>query len=420
MNTVYDLEGKRENKVLNYTLVYFFMGVSSIPFFIGDVFLIAGFLLTLFLFLARGKTFDRVVISYSLVFLALFAVQVIAFGEFKLNTVVAYMMRICFAYFTVKIVGRNFDKYFVNLIFYYSILSLIITGAIFANPGIADYIYSNVTPFFDSITYYPNTVKHFIIYTMELGYKVEVPRNSGPFWEPGLFSCFLFLALTFNIVRNKSFFNKKNVIFLITIFTTQSTTAYLAIFVFIIIYIVISNKAIYSAILIPIIAFIFVVAYNQLSFMNEKIEKMYNESTDAEKSKVYSRIVSGKVNVDNFISSPIFGIGRYFVIKEEENSGNNGVTLLLAEFGLIGFGYYFIMMFSSYREYCRMHNFNKNFSIAIIAGLLVLGFSQGLFQRPFFMGLCFMYLVRFEKPGLMAQQMLKEKLLLVRRQGRLQ
>jgi hypothetical protein len=419
METVYDLEGKKEHKVLNYFLVYYLTAMSSIPFFVGDIFLIGGFLLTLFLFLARGKTFDRVLISYCLVFLALFGVQVVAFGDFKLNTVIAYMMRICFAYFTVKVVGRNFDKYFVNIIFYFSIIGLIFTGAIFANPSLAEYIFSNIVPFFDSITYYPTTVKHFLIYTMELGYKVEVPRNSGPFWEPGGFGVFLFIALTFNIVRNKSFFNKKNVIFLISIFTTQSTTAYIAFFVFIFIYIVISNKAIYSLILIPVIVFLFITVYSNLSFMDEKINKMYEESTHAEKKKVYSRIVSGKVNVENFLTSPIFGIGRYFTIKEDENSGNNGVTLLLAEFGLIGFGYFFLMMFSSYREYCKMHNFNLKFPIAIIAALLVLGFSQGLFQKPFFMGLCFMYLVRFDNVRDTAQDMLQKKLAWLKHQRRL-
>ena len=153
--------------------------------------------------------------------------------------------------------------------------------------------------------------------------------------------------------------------------------------------------------------------------MDEKINKMYEESTHAEKKKVYSRIVSGKVNVENFLTSPIFGIGRYFEIKEEENSGNNGATLLLAEFGLLGFSYYFLMMLFSYREYCRLHNFNKNFSIAIVASLLVLGFSQGVFQKPFFMGLCFMYLVRFDKLEVRDEKTIKEKFVLLRRQGRL-
>lgn len=419
MDTVYDFVGKRESKALNYFLVYYLMAASSIPFFVGDIYLVAGFLLTLFLFLAKGKTIDRVIISYSLIFLALFAVHVVAFGEFKLNTVIAYLMRISFAYFTVKMVGRNFDKYFINLIFYFSIIGLIITASIFANPGIADYIYANLVPFFDSITYYPTTVKHFLIYTMELGYKVEVPRNSGPFWEPGGFSCFLFIALTFNIVRNKTFFNTKNVIFLLAIFTTQSTTAYIAIFVFFSLYIVIANKAIYSLILIPVVVFLFITLYSNLNFMDEKINKMYNESTHAEKKKVYSRIVSGKVNVDNFLSSPIFGIGRFFLIKEEENSGNNGLTLLLAEFGLVGFGYYFLMMYNSYKAYCRIHNFNKNFAIAILAGLFVLGFSQGIFQKPFFMGLCFMYLVRFDNVRMTTKELIRERYVLLRRQGRL-
>lgn len=304
-------------------------------------------------------------------------------------------MRIYFAYFTVKIIGDQIDRYIVNQIYFFSIISLIVTGVIFAYPGTAEYIYANITPVFDQITIFQPNRQHFILYTMELGWKVEIPRNSGPFWEPGGFSVFLFLALTFNIVRDKKFFNKKNIIFLIALLTTQSTTAYLAFFIFICIYILISYRSIYSFILMPLLIFIFLNLYTQLDFMEEKVNKMYIESQNARTEKVYSRFVSGKINMDNFSSSPIFGIGRFFQISDDENTGNNGTTLLLAEFGLVGFSFYFFMMYLSYRAYCRRYNFNKYFPFAIIAGLLVLGFSQGLFQKPFFMALCFMYLVKF-------------------------
>lgn len=387
--------GKVENKFLNHFLLYLLMGVSSMPILFGNEFLIAGFLLTTVIFIMKSKRFDRVIVSYNLVFLALFTMQILAYDRFILGILLAYFMRIYFAYFTVKIIGPNIDRYIVNQIYFFSIISLIVTGVIFANPGVADYIFANVTPLFDQITIFQPNRQHFIIYTMELGWKVEIPRNSGPFWEPGGFSVFLFVALTFNIIRDKKFFNKKNTIFLIALLTTQSTTAYLAFFIFICIYILISYRSIYSFILMPLLIFIFLNIYTQLDFMEEKVNKMYTDSQNARTEKVYSRFVSGKINMENFSSSPIFGIGRFFSIKDDENTGNNGTTLLLAEFGAVGFSYYFVMMFLSYRKYCKRYNFNPYFPLAIIAGLLVLGYSQGIFQKPFFMALCFMYLVKF-------------------------
>ena len=402
--------GKVENKFLNHFLLYLLMGVSSMPILFGNEFLIAGFVLTTIIFIMKSKRFDRVIVSYNLVFLALFGLHLLAYDKFILGIIVAYFMRIYFAYFTVKIIGKDIDKYIVNQIYFFSIISLIITFLIFINPSLADFIYSNITPIFDKITLFQPNRQHFIIYTMELGYKVEIPRNSGPFWEPGGFSVFLFIALTFNLIRDKKFFNKKNTIFLIALLTTQSTTAYLAFFIFVCIYILISYRSIYSFIMMPVLIFIFLNLYTNLNFMEEKVDKMYKESQKAGTEKVYSRIVSGKINMENFYSSPIFGIGRFFQVADDQNTGNNGTTLLLAEFGAVGFGYYFLMMFLSYRKYCRRYNFNSYFPLAIIAGLLVLGYSQGIFQKPFFMALCFMFMVKFDNKESYAATVFKNRL----------
>lgn len=411
--------GKTENKFLNHFLLYLLMGVSSMPILFGNEFLIAGFVLTTIIFVMKSKRFDRVIVSYNLVFLALFGLHILAYDKFILGVMVAYFMRIYFAYFTVKIIGRDIDKYIVNQIYFFSIISLIITFLIFINPSLADFIYSNITPIFDKITLFQPNRQHFIIYTMELGWKVEIPRNSGPFWEPGGFSVFLFVALTFNLIRDKKFFNKKNIIFLIALLTTQSTTAYLAFFIFVCIYILISYRSIYSFITMPLLIFLFLNLYTNLNFMEEKVNKMYTDSKKASTEKVYSRIVSGKINLDNFYSSPIFGIGRFFQVADEENTGNNGTTLLLAEFGAVGFGYYFLMMFLSYRKYCRRYNFNSYFPLAIIAGLLVLGYSQGIFQKPFFMALCFMFMVKFDNKESYAATLFKNRLPVFNRPARL-
>jgi len=372
------------------------MGISSMPILFGNEFLIVAFVLTLIIFIGKQKKIDRTVISYSLVFLALFGLHVIAYDQFIFTVMIAYFVRIYYAFFTVKIVGKNIDRYVINQVYFFSIISLIITGIIYASPGIVDYIYADITPMFDKITLFQPNRQHFVIYTMEIGWQVEVPRNSGPFWEPGGFAVFLFIALTFNIVRNKKFWNTKNVIFLITLLTTQSTTAYLALFLFLILYVLIRYRSVYAYLSLPVFIMLFLSLYTKLEFMEEKINKMYSDTQKADKEKVYSRMMSGQVNIESFKSSPIFGIGRFFYMDDEENTGNNGTTLLLAEFGLVGFLYYFVMMYSSYKTYCVSRGSSKYYPIAVIVGIIVLGYSQGLFQKPFFIGLTFMFLVKFD------------------------
>jgi heme O synthase-like polyprenyltransferase len=116
------------------------------PILFGNEFLIAGFVLTTIIFIMKSKRFDRVIVSYNLVFLALFGLHLLAYDKFILGIIVAYFMRIYFAYFTVKIIGKDIDKYIVNQIYFFSIISLIITFLIFINPSLADFIYSNITP----------------------------------------------------------------------------------------------------------------------------------------------------------------------------------------------------------------------------------------------------------------------------------
>jgi len=368
------------------------MGISSMPILFGNIFLIIAFVLTFFIFLFRGKKLDRLIIIYSLVFLVLFMFHILAFNQFLYPILIAYYMRIFYGYFTVKIVGPGIDTLIINQMYVFSIISIIITGIFALSPTAIDYAYANLCTLADEITYFQPNRKHFIIYTMELGWNVDFPRNSGPFWEPGGFSVFLYLAFVFNLIKEKSFFNKKNIVFLITLISTQSTTGYLAFFIFGIVYVVVNKRISYSIVLAPILLAAAIFAYTNVDFLGDKIDNMVQDSQKENRKQIYTRVVSGQINLERFFSSPIFGIGRFYEIDDDSNPGNNGTTLLLAEFGLVGFLFYFANMFRSYKNYCIENKFDPKLPIAIIIGWLVLGYSQGLFQKPFFYALSFMFL----------------------------
>lgn len=70
------------------------------------------------------------------------------------------------------------------------------------------------------------------LYKLWMGQNVMYPnRNSGPFWEPGIFQIYINIALFFSLFFSKEK-NEKNslvhvVIYVVTIFTTISTTGYI-------------------------------------------------------------------------------------------------------------------------------------------------------------------------------------------------
>lgn len=68
MQNRFDISQKSENAFLKHFLVYLLMGVSSMPILFGNEFLIAGFILTTVIFVMQAKRFDRVIVSYNLIF----------------------------------------------------------------------------------------------------------------------------------------------------------------------------------------------------------------------------------------------------------------------------------------------------------------------------------------------------------------
>lgn len=101
-------------------------------------------------------------------------------------------------------------------------------------------------------------------------------RNCGCCWEPGRFSCILVIALYFYYerygLRNKT---KEFYILIASLFTTMSTTGFIALFV-LVFYILFKKKRLNPLYWIPIIA---VSAYIwSMPFMSEKIENLSSNS----------------------------------------------------------------------------------------------------------------------------------------------
>lgn len=179
-------------------------------------------------------------------------------------------------------------------------------------------------------------------------------RNNGFAWEPGLFSCFLILAIYFNLCRLKTIRGNRNLyILLLTLLSTSSTTGYTALLVVLANYFFFqSSKVSYKIsaliVLVPIVIWI-----SQLSFIGEKIER--NRSVESflsennntinyfennESTMVVQRFEGLYLDFLNFIHDPIVGYGytaNSFSATTISNRllTSNGITCLFAQFGFI-------------------------------------------------------------------------------------
>lgn len=221
-----------------------------------------------------------------------------------------------------------------------------------------------------SLILFPLSLKYGLlpsVQTSEIGYSMYVytiifhdfggilPRNSGMFWEPGVFQGYLNIAIALALLLPKNKERKWSLVFLVTaLLTTVSTTGYL-VFGFIIIFYVYKfsrlssfSRFLYSLIVIGVCMY----SFFALDFMHDKI--MDNtQDTESAQGRITDYIRYGDYLKNNFF----FGVNTG---EFEINTGNGLVYMILYYGGLIVF--YYIINF--------WRNFSKKFSTSIVLFLL--------------------------------------------------
>lgn len=399
---------KKVTHVTNYVVTYLFIAVTSIPFFIGDEFLIANSIISFVLFLYRKRTFDKFIFQYSLVFLLIFALQSFFFSVLEINVILGYFIRIFYAYFTIKVIGKSISRYFVNIIYFFTLISFVFYfPSLILGDSINNFL-EGISLFIEPFQLHDPGRSHILIYTFGEQYSETdgtftsiLERNSGPFWEPGGFGVFLILAIMLELVENKKLLTKKNKVFLVATFTTLSTGTFLVLFVLIMFYLVLYRD--FKKLLMLSLVFISAIfIYTNTFFLSEKVDsQLANKQTVSLKYAPRTRFVSAQLDFIDFFNNPVLGRGRYeqtrFDFKEQDsdlvlNHRNNGTTNLLVEFGLFGFVTFFVFMYRSFLKYCIENDFNKFFAYVLVLIVMLLGFSQMIFLKPFFIGLSFFFL----------------------------
>lgn len=397
----------KKNK-LDYFLVYLLVATTGMNFFYhGIQFIVLGLVMTSFLFFTRRMSIDRFLIGYALLFFFIQIGQAFLFSFFSPLTFLGLYVRLLFAYFTVRLVGRKFSDYYINIIYFFAIVSFLFYLPSMIFPDFANFFLDHISPhlespFVDPDNFYYRGPQHIIIFNfnaIDVAKFYSIGRNSGPFWEPGAFGGFLLVALLFNIIKTKKLNNKKNIIFILAIVSTFSTASYFVLFVLMIFYFFMNKKLRYKIVFIPLIITSAIFAYNELDFLKLKFERSLELSRNVGQTYgVRTRFSSAMLDWDSLKKSPIFGMGRRI---ETRFSGiddpylrhrNNGISYLLVVYGPVIFIFYFFLVFKSFKYLCARFYFNPKFAYYSLIIILLMGFSESYFLRPFFYALTFYHL----------------------------
>jgi len=393
-----DTPYNRLRRATDYFMLGGLIAVSGFPFFMtAQINFFILFLIVSIIYLRRSIVFDGRMLSVVAFFLVVEVLQFLFIKPFDPVMISGTFIRMFLSFFVVSLTGKNFAKYFTNIVYVFSIISFFFFIPSLLSPSFFNFFVSSVCPHFDPPFADPGGF--YIVWPTNIIFcfhecVLAEFRNPGPFWEPGLFAVFLNLALVFNFIETKKIWGIKNIVLTLALVSTLSTAGYIAFFVLVFSFYLVNQslakKIIFSAILLPGL----LTLYFSLDFLSTKVE----ENIDLAGSTTSSRFGSALIDIEDFSKSPFIGWGRgvmryggrAFSFFSEDQHRNNSVTDLLATYGIFLFLFYFYNYWKSLRALCQSSGFNAHFSYFALLVILLLGFSQSIFMKPFFYSILFL------------------------------
>jgi len=399
------------SKIMDYASVFLLVATSGITYFYyNEQYIVIGLILSVLLAFSRG-TLEELDLKFFLILILFMIWQVIQgfyFENFTIKSLIGTSVRFAFAYLVIKTVGHKLISTYINLIVFFSIINLLVYATFFFPPVINQLISHAITsPLFplkdQTYAFTPN----YILVTFN---QYQQFRNSGPFWEPGAFAVFLNVAILFNVMSNKKLFDKKNILFIISVATTLSTAGYLALFFIVTaVYLIVNPSLKKVFILIPMI-FFFTIFIINMSFLLPKIK----DNVIIAENDNTSRFGSAYSDYQLIYKNPIIGYGKDIQNKFGTSTWNlkkmhrnNGITNFMTEWGLIIFVFYFANCKKSFNNICLYYQSNKNLSVVMLITILLSGFSEAIFQYTFFYSLMFL---QFSYNGIVVSDELETEL----------
>lgn len=272
-------------------------------------------------------------------------------------------------------------------------------------PVINDYLVNVVCPRFPSLNQQAAIQEgggiNFVIYNFQFnaaGYELfwgSKFRNSGPFFEPGMFAIYLNIALFFNL-----FFNKNNtiltILFVSGLLTTFSTGGYVGLLVIMLCYVFFKKKGgIYKNIILLIVLVCAVFYLSQVDFIGLKL---FNQLNEAELGGEGSRFGALLTQLLMIRDSPLIG-GMEISDYTHEDTLASGLFFPVVSFGIPVGVLYYVLLLKSCLVFALNERVSRNVGICLFITILVLSISQTILLMPLIYVLIFLPFVKMKKNG---------------------
>ena len=382
----------KQRVIVDYVLVWMLIASSGIVgFYDIQRSLVVITLFTFVVWKSRRSNFPVGIYKCMVLVLGFIVIQWLYFGVFNLQTNLGFFCRFAIAIFVTQSMTLNsFVRVFVNTIGGISLLAILAHLPILLDPSFNN-IYQKLAfsyspsgqdrQLFSMVVYNPSFVDS----------RFFIPRNSGPFWEPGAFSVFLIIGFWLNRVYQKSFKNWNSILMLTALITSFSTSGIVSIFVTIIYFSV--RWGLQSKFILVGVLGLFIFVFTNFVFVGEKIEGQFAKTEEqVRRGYGFNRFSSLKADLEDFVKDPIIGRGlssetRFKGYLERQNR-NNGISDLLVRLGIFGFIYYLLMLSRSVYRIKKLNGVSRKLGNTLFLSCIIVGFSETIFLYPFSMSLC--------------------------------
>jgi hypothetical protein len=385
---------------MNWVTMFLLIGNTANPFFYESIEMLAiSFIILLgcwFLKEEEDTKLNGYFWVYIIVLTVLQASQTLVYDVFPIKTFLGEYLRIAFAVLAIRILGRQFFDQFVRFVYVFAVISLCFYIPCVLIKPLAHFLIDHVArytqcPFHRAATGEIYEAPYNLI-IFNLG-QITLNRNSGFYWEPGTHGGFLCVALFINLFyRKERLTSRFNIVFIITILTTLSTTTYLALFFVLVAYLknYIIRRPLISLFLLIVVGTIGFLAFTKLDFLSSKIDEQIAKSGSRKTGE--SRFSSFFADLRALEEHPFIGTGRNVEMRFGKNfynadlrelHRNNGIGVLLSTYGIFFFFFFFYL---NWRSFYLLLGSRVN-AWLLLTLVLIIAFSEDYFFKAFFIAL---------------------------------
>ena len=255
------VKSKEEGNKFNYFLVYFLFAFGGVTTFSSNSRFVQGFFILLaVIFFFKKAVIDKEFLIILFFVFIIYIVQGYVIDDITLKGALVLFYTFFIPYSIIKLVGKKFTDYYIRITYLFSIISFFFLIPSYYSQDFREAvrhfaIWINLDPL-EGVT------ENFIIYNYE-SMTDGLIKNPGPFYEAGAFGTFLIIALLLNLIKTKNIFEKKNIIFVVTILSTLSTAAYISLFCLLFFYLMEKKSIWMNMVIAPIfVAIVFVMFFH--------------------------------------------------------------------------------------------------------------------------------------------------------------